>query len=476
MPAEIDHVCKSVLKKATPTKQERDKIETLAGKLQRKVALAAKMARIKAKVRLEGSVAKDTWLSGEPDIDIFMRVPTSTPRKSLGGICLSIARKATEGSKQVERFAEHPYLEAFVEDTRINIVPCYNTTTGEWHSATDRTPFHTDYMKKHLNIKNRSEVRLLKKFMKGIGVYGAEIKIGGFSGYLCELLILHYGSFVKTLEAFARHRQRIVVDIGRHYEGREHEIALLFNEPLAIIDPVDKCRNVASAVHSAKLHIFVTAAQAFLMTPDRRFFSPVATVPLSLEEAERKLKERGSAIVFVTFNGVDTVPDVLWGQLQKSQRSLRKLIQLNDFILLRDAVWSDEEDLNMFIFEIERRTISSIKKHLGPPLDRESECWKFVEKYNNKAGTVCGPYVEDGRWAVVLKRRCSDAVELLNSRLKDGGRNAGVAGRITHALSEQFKILVNEEILEYYRKNVQFAMFLTEFLDGRPKWLAARED
>ncbi len=76
-------------------------------------------------------------------------------------------------------------------------------------------------MKKHLSLKMRGEVRLLKKFMKGIGVYGAEIKTGGFSGYLCELFVLHYGSFVKTLEAFARHKQRIVVDIEGHYKNRK---------------------------------------------------------------------------------------------------------------------------------------------------------------------------------------------------------------------------------------------------------------
>ena len=31
--------------------------------------------------------------------------------------------------------------------------------------------------------------------MQGIGVYGAEIKVGGFSGYLCELLVMKYGGF-----------------------------------------------------------------------------------------------------------------------------------------------------------------------------------------------------------------------------------------------------------------------------------------
>jgi len=475
MQEKIDKVCRNVLKTVNPTKEDRSKIETLARKLEKKVAAAARKARIKAKIRVEGSVAKDTWLSGEPDIDIFMRVPSSTPRKSLGDICLCVARKATEGSKQVERFAEHPYLEAFVEDTRINVVPCYDAKQGEWQSATDRTPFHTDYMKKHLGPKMRCQVRLLKKFMKGIGVYGAEIKTGGFSGYLCELLILQYGSFVKTLEAFARHRQRIVVDIEEHYRNADSEIALLFSEPMVIVDPVDRGRNVASAVQAQRLHTFVAAAQAFLRTPDTSFFSPQETVMLSLKEAKQKLKARGSAVVFVVFDSLKAVPDILWGQLYKSQRSLCKLVQLNDFRLLRDTAWSDEKTVNMFIFEVEQQTISPVKKHLGPPLDKEIECQRFLGKHGGNADTVCGPYVEDGRWVVILKRKYSDAAKLLNSRLKDGGRNAGVAEQISHTISKGYKILINEGALGVYEKNLEFAVFLTEFLDGRPKWLMTRE-
>jgi tRNA nucleotidyltransferase (CCA-adding enzyme) len=37
--------------------------------------------------------------------------------------------------------------------------------------------------------------------MKGTGVYGAEAKVEGFSGYLTELLVINYGSFPKALEA-----------------------------------------------------------------------------------------------------------------------------------------------------------------------------------------------------------------------------------------------------------------------------------
>jgi len=472
MSAKIELISKTVLGRVSPNADERGKIEALARKLERKVASVSGKLGVEAKVRVEGSVAKNTWLSGEPDVDVFMRVPTSIPRNSLGDVCLRVARKATEGFEQIERFAEHPYLEAIMEGTRVNIVPCYDTKRGEWLSATDRTPFHTEYMKKRLNIRMRGQVRLLKKFMKGIGVYGAEIKIGGFSGYLCELLILHYKSFLDTVKAFAELKQRMVIDIEEFYSGnRSHEVDLLFDEPLVVVDPVDRARNVASAVRKERLYIFIAAAQAFMNGPDLNFFYPTAIVPLSARKIKQELKKRGSATVFVTFGRVDAVSDILWGQLYKSLRSLRKLVELNDFALLRDFAWSDEKSLNVFGFELETCCISSVKRHLGPPLEKGQECAKFLLKHQNNSGTVAGPYVEDGRWIVQVRRKFTDACTLLGERLKDGGKDVGVAEQISRVIKKGFHVSVNEEILEVYERNGEFAKFLTDFLSGRPKWL-----
>ena len=471
MQEKIQEVCAVVLGKVTPKKRERAKMKALAEKLEKKVVSASKDFGIEADVRVEGSVAKDTWLRRERDIDIFMRVPTTIPRKSLGSICLKIARKSTEGSKQIERFAEHPYLEAIVDDTRINIVPCYKVERGEWLSATDRTPFHTNYMKKHLNEQMKGEVRLLKKFMRGIGVYGAEIKVGGFSGYLCELLILRYKSFVNALEAFAQHKKRMVIDVEGYYEGREDELEVLFKEPLVTVDPVDRGRNVASAVQPEKLYTFVAAARAFLGNPDTEFFYPPETVSLPAKELKQKMAKHGVATIFLTFGKIDVVPDILWGQLCKSKRSLHKLIQLNDFNVLRDLPWSDEKTVNTFIFELEQRFIPLVKKHLGPPLEKKNECEKFLLKHVKSPNTVSGPYIEDGRWVVEMRRKYIDAVVLLKDKLGDGGRNTGVAEKISKKLRKGFRIFVNEEITDLYKKNSDFAKFLTEFLSGKPKWL-----
>ena len=473
MQEKFDEIFKTVLERITPKKAQRAKIEGLAKKLEAKVAEVSRRFGVEAEVRLEGSVAKDTWLSEEPDVDIFMRVPKTIPRKSLGKVCLQIAKKATEGAQHIERFAEHPYLEAIVDGVRVNIVPCYKVEKGEWLSATDRTPYHTDYVKSRLDKQMLSEVRLLKKFMKGIGVYGAEIKIGGFSGYLCELLVLHFKSFLNTLEAFAHYKRRMTIDIENYYKGRENELKLLFKEPLVIVDPVDKGRNVASAVQPQKLFTFTVAARAFLKNPSLKFFYPPETKALSVKKLKQKLEMHGSAFIFITFGKVDAVPDVLWGQLYKSHRSLQKLIQLNGFKILRSQPWSDEKMLNMFIFQLEQRFLSPVKKHLGPPIEKEKDCEKFLAKHLTNSRVVSGPYIEDGRWVVELRRKYVDAVALLSEKLRDGGRNAGVAEQVSKVLRKGFQIVVDDEVLDVYKKNSEFAKFLTEFLSGKPKWLSS---
>ena len=66
------------------------------------------------------------------------------------------------------------------------------------------------------------DVLLLKQFLKGVGVYGSELKVGGLSGYLSELLVIRYGSFPKVLRAAKSWRPGEFIDLeGRG--NRAHE-------------------------------------------------------------------------------------------------------------------------------------------------------------------------------------------------------------------------------------------------------------
>ncbi len=470
----MQEIREQVLQKITPSKEDREKVEAITRELEKKVSLACKQEGVSAIVRVEGSVAKDTWLRENPDIDIFMRLPTSIPRKNLGDIGLKIAKKAGGAYEQVERFAEHPYLEVFVEGYRVDIVPCYDAKPGEWQSATDRTPYHTDYIKKRLSVEMLGEVRLLKRFMQGTGVYGAEIKVGGFSGYLCELLIMKYRSFAQTLQAFALYNKRVVIDIENFYADRQNELPLLFPESLVIVDPVDRGRNVASAVQPEKLYVFVGAARAFLERPDAAFFYPPKTQALPVKNLKSQLEKRGSATVFLAIDQVSAVPDVLWGQLYRTKRSLHKLLELADYKVLRDTVWSNEKNLSIFVFELEGQFLPNIKKHLGPPLEREEESENFLAKYADNPQVLAGPYIEAGRWIVEVQRKNTDSVALLREKLAGGGKNAGVPELIAKSILKKHKILVHDEIVGLYVENDDFAVFLTDFLEGKPFWLKAK--
>ena len=471
MNEQITGISKRVLQKISPQKDERLKVEAITRKLEERIADACKSEGIAATVRVEGSVAKDTWLSGSPDIDVFMRLPTTIPRRNLGDVGLRIAKKAAGEAEQLERFAEHPYLEVNIEGYHVDIVPCYDTKPGEWQSATDRTPYHTDFIRTHLERALRDEVRLLKQFMVGVGVYGAEIKVGGFSGYLCELLVMKFGSFTETVEAFALYSQRIVVDIEGVFSGRERELCLLFTEPLVIVDPVDKGRNVASAVQPEKLYTLVAASRAFLKKPSESFFYPPKIHASAPNLIADRLAECGAVYVFVVIGELTAVPDVLWGQLYRTKRSLRKLLETNEFKVVKDAVWSNESSLSVFTFELEQRVIPKIKKHLGPQLERAADSEKFLEKYASDKQVLSGPYVEGGRWVVEVPRKNQDAASLLREKLADGGKNAGVAELVAKAVQRDFKVLVNGDVLKIYVENSDFAVFLTEYVSGKPFWL-----
>ncbi|HDQ05770.1 MAG TPA: CCA tRNA nucleotidyltransferase [Candidatus Bathyarchaeota archaeon] len=470
MSSTLEEVCAEVLKRVTPTTTERKQVLSLAKKLVEKVKEGAKEKGVETEVRVEGSVAKNTWLRDCPEIDVFMRVPTTMPREAFGTVCLEIAKKATEGYKQIERFAEHPYLEAVIDNVWVNIVPCYRVKRGEWLSATDRTPFHTDYVKPLLDEQKSGEVRLLKRFMKGVDVYGAEIKVGGFSGYLCELLVLNYGSFIKVLKAAADWKERTIIDYEGHYK-RKDDAKELFEEPFIMVDPVDKRRNVAAAVRKERLDEFIAASRAFLKAPDLKFFYPPQIEALESTELVNRINARGSTSVFISFRGGPAVPDVLWGQLYKSQRALRKLIQQHDFTVLRDTVWSNEKNLNTFIFEVENRFLPNMKRHLGPPLRKKRECENFLRKHVGADSTVSGPRVEEGRWVVDVQRRHTDVVKLLNEKLEDSGASVGLAEFVSKAVADSLEVMVKDEALKLYSAYPDFAKFLTEYLTGKPRWL-----
>ena len=139
---------------------------------------------------LGGSVAKGTWLKDSADIDIFIKLNSDSTRKDLEN-SLEIGKKTLDSLNYSWklRYSEHPYIESEVNLYRraikINIVSCFDIDPNDWkrgsHSAADRSPHHTDYVLNNFTPSMKNEVRVLKQFLISNKIYGAEIKIQGFS-------------------------------------------------------------------------------------------------------------------------------------------------------------------------------------------------------------------------------------------------------------------------------------------------------
>jgi tRNA nucleotidyltransferase (CCA-adding enzyme) len=471
----VAQVCDRVKKRIVPPKQVDLHVRAKAEEIRRAVEKECSRAGLSAEVRLDGSVAKDTWIRDYVDADIFMRVSPELTKKQLHDVCLPIARRALRPHKIVERFAEHPYIESVVEfpsgSLRVNVVPCYRVERGKWLSATDRTPYHTEYVRAHLSGPQRDEVRLLKAFMRGIGAYGADIKTGGFSGMICETLIISRENFPNVLQDFAEWKEGRFIDVENYYAGRGEETHRIFVDPLVVIDPVDKGRNLGAAVRSIQLWNFAAASRSFLGKPSASFFSERTVRPVTKMEFCRDIAKRGSAILCVKMSRIDAVVDIVWSQLFRTQRALVHLLENKDFEVIRSSAWTDEKSLSVLLFELAAHELSSSKRHRGPPVSRLNESASFVSKHLGAGDTVSGPWIEDDRWFVEKRRPVVSARALLAPTLRSGASKVGVAPLVIRTLRNGAKILEGNEIAALLSRNREFAAFMRTFLAGRPVWL-----
>lgn len=455
-----------ILGRVTPSEAERRAIEEFRGLIEDELTTSLREAGFEAAAEVHGSAARGTWLKGERDIDVFIIMDPQYGREALKRVLCVV--KAYLGEGWVEAYAEHPYLRAVVGGFDAEFVPCFRIDPKEGLlSATDRTPLHTRFVNEHLTLAGRDEVRLLKQFMRGVGVYGADVKVGGFSGYLCELLVILNVSFEAVLSAASGWRWGEVIDITG--VGDAEGIRKRFGDPLIVVDPVDEGRNVASAVSDASMWTFAAAARAFLRRPAYRFFYPEEAEidPTALLEAIRR---RDSNLLFVVVEDDEVdVPDVLWGQLYKAEKAVARLLEKMEFSVIRSAAWSDEESRHILVFEMESTVIPRVTRFRGPPVEMAESSESFLQAHLEASSTVSGPWIEGRRWWVGKRRWQTDARSLLASTLRGGGRSMGIPRRLGQKLMRGHEILIDGMVSGHLHGG--FTRFLDDFLRGRPGWL-----
>ena len=468
MPNSIQTVLDQVAKKVVPSVAERERMSQLAERLKGQVQNILDKAGYGDNVSIQGSFARDTWLSGEADLDIFASFPPTMDRQEWTEKVLPEIRRGIR-AKTIDRYAEHPYLEFHIDNVRVNVVPCYSVEKGQWKSATDRTSYHTEYMRAHLSQEMRLESRLLKRFMKGIRSYGAEIRVGGFSGMLVETLILRYPSFLETLMHAAQWKPVIFLDLEKPI-GNQDSRAREFGSPLVVIDPVDPNRNLAAAVRDDKLWGFVAAARELQKNPGIWYFFPPKSKPRTKAQFSKLLEHQNRDIVSISFEHPRIVPDVLWGQLLKIENSLTELMTRQDFHPVRSMVWSDEGQSSAIFVELDCLTLSEVQLRKGPPVSKMDDSQGFLDRHLDARDTVRGPWIEADRWMVDKKRTILTVEQLVMGALKDPRLGLTIPEQLNNSFRQKVKVLEKKKVLALLGRE-GFEQALSEFLAAKPAWL-----
>src|SRR5437867_4925422 len=169
MTTTTDAIPKGARELCTPTVEEAKRLAETVERVAAKTRLAGARFPETRDVVLGGSFAKGTWLPGEADIDIFVKLSPDIDEARFEEVGLKVGLEATKGYPRGKKYAQHPYTEARVEGVVVNIVPCYDVQAGQWKSAADRSPFHVELVKTRL-----SEAQKLRSEERRVGKEGRE--------------------------------------------------------------------------------------------------------------------------------------------------------------------------------------------------------------------------------------------------------------------------------------------------------------
>ncbi len=389
-------ILKKVLPEIEPSKKEEKEVKEFAKTV---IELLKKYAG-KKEVVLAGSIAKKTYLRKRADVDIFVIFTEKLPKIEMKKQIEEMMMGAFPGTKYQLNYAEHPYIRFHLNERRIDLVPAYKMELGgERLTAVDRSVLHTKYILKKLKKNQRKDVLLLKKLLEANGLYGAEIKIEGFSGYLCELLIIRYGSFRKLMREAVKWKLPVLIDLQKYYKPKDREkLSEKFDSGFIVIDPTDKNRNVAAAVSGKNLDAFVKLCKKFNSKPSATMFLK------NPETFDDRIKGRKEFIYLVEMPKPKVVDDVLWGQLKK----LMKQIEHHMKEYKPTETFADVDGKVRIAVLVKEDKTLAVAEYKGPPVKMEKHAEKFRKKHR-KALIV----KRKGALYAVEKRKPLDAKDAL---------------------------------------------------------------
>jgi len=350
-----------------------------------------------SKAKLGGSGAKGTWLKTF-DADIFVKFNYKKYRGKSNGLSDIVGKFLKKHYKIKRLHGSRDYFQIQLNDFTFEIIPIIDIKSADQAlNITDVSPLHSNFVLKHKRLRN--DMRLTKQFFKAAHVYGAESHIKGFSGYVCEILTIYYGSFEKTINAVSKWKFQETIDVKGFFNKKNIFMELnksKLNSPLIVIDPVQKDRNASAALDSEKFDIIRFRAKEFLKKPSMDFFMVKL---LSENDLKKKFKKN---LIILKALSLNKKEDISGAKMLKAFHFIENSLKDHGFeIIESDMVWNYKGE-SLLYYYLKKDNLSQMKEIFGPPQKMKNHVLLFKKKHKKVI-------IRNNRMIAIEKRKHVDA-------------------------------------------------------------------
>lgn len=367
----IDKILKEEIELIKPSRETLKEINQTDKEFCKHLLSKLKGRKIKADVFIGGSLAKGTLTKKKKyDVDIFVRFDKKYEDSEISEMLGKILNKA----KRIH--GSRDYYQLIVKGIILEVIPVIKIKRiNEARNITDLSYFHVNYIKKRLkNKKLADEILLAKTFAHAQNCYGAESYIHGFSGYSLELLICHYGSFLKFVKEISKSKsskEKIIIDDKRFYKDKNEVLRELneakINSPIILIDPTFRERNALAGLSEETFEKFKESCIKFLKNPNEKFFT-------QKNLREELSKKYGKSLKIIEARTSKQAGDIAGSKSKKFFEFFVSRLEKEFIVKLKQFDYDENKNIAYFYFVVDKKKEEVVR---GPPADAVHNLIRF---------------------------------------------------------------------------------------------------
>jgi len=319
-------IFREVLEKVELSEKDYERINYELKLFLEKIKKAISKNSITAEAFVGGSFAKKTMIKKDKyDIDLFIRFDKKYSEEEMENLAEKILKNL---DRVIRVHGSRDYFQIKIDSSLfIELIPVKKiSNSSQAENITDLSYSHVHYINKKItDDKILQEIKIAKAFCYANKCYGAESYINGFSGYSLELLIYHYKTFLKFLNAVSNLDDKLIIDIEKDYKNKQEVLMNLnsskLNSPIILIDPTFKKRNALAALSKETFEKFQKIGTSFLKNPSIKFFEQEKT---DLQKIKQESAKKNYEFVLIEIKTEKQEGDIAGSKLLKFYNHLIK--------------------------------------------------------------------------------------------------------------------------------------------------------